>query len=171
MFWRVGFSVRCEVALVRYSPMFLKVECLRTEDQAVEDAVYHQQRHSNNAIFYIFAKHRVTCSRFQTQKLEQTSYLKFRLLSHQKHLSSVLQRPTNQCFQHNNCLLRVTQNTQLHREGKWQNSIKREMVHTVPSPHIFRVIKSRRMRWAGHVARMGERRGIYRVLVGKPEGK
>jgi hypothetical protein len=39
------------------------------------------------------------------------------------------------------------------------------------SPNIVRVIKSRRMRWAGHVARMGERRGIYRVLVGKPEGK
>jgi len=34
-----------------------------------------------------------------------------------------------------------------------------------------RVIKSRRMRWAGHVARMGERRGVYRVLVWKPEGK
>jgi len=33
------------------------------------------------------------------------------------------------------------------------------------------VIKSRRMRWAGHVARMGEERGVYRVLVGKPEGK
>jgi len=33
------------------------------------------------------------------------------------------------------------------------------------------VIKSRRMRWTGHVARMGERRGVYRVLVGKPEGK
>jgi len=39
------------------------------------------------------------------------------------------------------------------------------------SPNIFWVIKSRRMRWAGHVARMGERRGIYRDLVGKPEGK
>ena len=35
----------------------------------------------------------------------------------------------------------------------------------------MRVIKSRRMRWAGHVARMGEERGVYRVLVGKPEGK
>ena len=35
----------------------------------------------------------------------------------------------------------------------------------------MRVIKSRRMRWAGHVARMGEGRGVYRVLVGKPEGK
>ena len=39
------------------------------------------------------------------------------------------------------------------------------------SPNIFMVIKSRRMRWAGHVVCMGERRGVYRVLVGKPEGK
>jgi hypothetical protein len=39
------------------------------------------------------------------------------------------------------------------------------------SPIILRVIKSRRMRWAGHVAHMGEERGVYRVLVGKPEGK
>ena len=38
-------------------------------------------------------------------------------------------------------------------------------------PTILRVIESRRMRWAGHVARMGEGRGVYRVLVGKPEGK
>ena len=37
--------------------------------------------------------------------------------------------------------------------------------------HVVRVIKSRRMRWAGHVARMGEERGAYSVLVGKPEGK
>ena len=39
------------------------------------------------------------------------------------------------------------------------------------SPNILRVIKSRRMRWAGHVARMGEERVVYRVLVGKPEGR
>jgi hypothetical protein len=39
------------------------------------------------------------------------------------------------------------------------------------SPNIVRVIKSRRMRWAAHVARMGEGRGIYRVLVARPEGK
>jgi hypothetical protein len=37
------------------------------------------------------------------------------------------------------------------------------------SPNIIRVIKSRRLRWAGHVARMGERRGTYRALVGKPD--
>ena len=39
------------------------------------------------------------------------------------------------------------------------------------SINIVRVVKARRMRWAGHVARMGERKGVYRVLVGKPEGK
>ena len=39
------------------------------------------------------------------------------------------------------------------------------------SPNIVRVIKWRRIRWAGHVVRMGEERGLYRVLVGKPEGK
>jgi hypothetical protein len=39
------------------------------------------------------------------------------------------------------------------------------------SPNIIRVIKSRRIRWAGHVARMGEEKGVYRVLVGSPEGR
>jgi hypothetical protein len=39
------------------------------------------------------------------------------------------------------------------------------------SPNIVRLIKSRRMRWAGHVAHMGEGRGVYGVLIGKPEGK
>ena len=39
------------------------------------------------------------------------------------------------------------------------------------SPNIVRVIKPRRMRWAGHIARMGERRGVNMILVGKPEGK
>jgi hypothetical protein len=41
----------------------------------------------------------------------------------------------------------------------------------VPSPSIIIIIKSRRMRWAGHVARMGAKRNRYRLLVGKPEGK
>ena len=46
------------------------------------------------------------------------------------------------------------------------------MVTSICLRHSYlRVIKSRRMRWAGHVARMGEGRGVYRVLVGKPDGK
>ena len=49
--------------------------------------------------------------------------------------------------------------------------LNEELNDLYSSPNIVRVIKSRRMRWAGHVARMGEERGVYRVLVGKPEGK
>ena len=46
-----------------------------------------------------------------------------------------------------------------------------ELSYVYSSPNIIRVIISRRMRWADHVARMVERKGVYRVLVGKPEGK
>jgi hypothetical protein len=46
-----------------------------------------------------------------------------------------------------------------------------ELHNLYPSPDIIRQIKSSRMRWAGHAARMGEGRNVYRVLVGKPEGK
>jgi len=55
--------------------------------------------------------------------------------------------------------------------GEWRRLHNEELNDLYPSPNIVRVIKSRRMRWAGHVARMGEERGVYRVLVGKPEGK
>ena len=56
-------------------------------------------------------------------------------------------------------------------KGEWRKLHNEELNDLYSSPNIFRVIKSRRMRWAGHVARMGERRGAYSVLVGKPEGK
>jgi hypothetical protein len=55
--------------------------------------------------------------------------------------------------------------------GDWRRQHNEELNDLYSSPKIVRVIKSRRMRWAGHVARMGEERGVYRVLVGKPEGK
>ena len=55
--------------------------------------------------------------------------------------------------------------------GEWRRLHNQEINDLYSSPNIVRVIKSRRMRWAGHVARMGEERGIYRVLVGKPEGR
>jgi len=54
--------------------------------------------------------------------------------------------------------------------GEWRR-LHNELNDLYSSPNIVRVIKSRRMRLAGHVARMGEERGLYRVLVGKPEGK
>ena len=55
--------------------------------------------------------------------------------------------------------------------GEWMRLHNEELNDLYSSPNIVRVIKSRRMRWAGHVARMGEERGVYRVLVGKPEGR
>ena len=55
--------------------------------------------------------------------------------------------------------------------GEWRDLHNEELNDLYCSPNIVRMIKSRRMRWAGHVARMGDRRGVYRVLVGKPEGK
>ena len=55
--------------------------------------------------------------------------------------------------------------------GEWRKLHNEELNVLYSSPNIVRVIKSRRMRWAGLVACMGEGRGVYRVLVGKPEGK
>ena len=55
--------------------------------------------------------------------------------------------------------------------GEWRRLHNEELNDLYCSPNIVRVIKSRRMRWAGHVARMGQERGEYRVLVGKPEVK
>jgi hypothetical protein len=55
--------------------------------------------------------------------------------------------------------------------GEWKKLHNEELNDLYCSPNIVWVIKSRRIRWAGHLARMGERGGIYRVLVGKPEGK
>jgi len=55
--------------------------------------------------------------------------------------------------------------------GEWRKLHNEELNDLYCSPNIIGVIKSRRMRWTGYVVRMGERRGVYRVLVGRPEGK
>jgi hypothetical protein len=73
--------------------------------------------------------------------------------------------------------LRVFENRVLRRifgpkreeDGSWRKLHNDELQSLYFSTNIVRVIKSRRMRWAGHVARMGEGRGVYRILVGSPK--
>jgi hypothetical protein len=55
--------------------------------------------------------------------------------------------------------------------GEWRKLHNEELHNLYSSPDRIRQVKSRQMRWAGHVARMGEDRKVYKVLVGKPEGK
>jgi hypothetical protein len=55
--------------------------------------------------------------------------------------------------------------------SEWRKLHNEELRDLYSSPSIIRIIKLRRMRWAGHVARMGEKRNAYRLFVGKPEGK
>jgi hypothetical protein len=78
------------------------------------------------------------------------------------------------------CMLRVFENRVLRRifgpkrdevTGECRRLHNKELYALYSSPNIIRVIKSRRLRWAGHVARMGKRRDAYRALVGKPEGR
>jgi hypothetical protein len=78
------------------------------------------------------------------------------------------------------CRLRVFENRVLRRvfgpkrdkvTGEWRKTHKEELNDLYSLPNIVRVIKSRRMRWEEHVARIGEDRGVHRVLVGKPQGK
>jgi hypothetical protein len=76
--------------------------------------------------------------------------------------------------------LRVFENRMLRRifgpkrdgvAGGWRKLHNEELHNLYSSPSIIRIIKSRRMRWVGHVARMGEKKNVYRLLVAKPEGK
>jgi hypothetical protein len=55
--------------------------------------------------------------------------------------------------------------------GGWRKLHNKEFHRLYSSPSVIRIIKSRRMRWTGHVTRMGEKRNVYRLLVGKSEGK
>jgi hypothetical protein len=78
------------------------------------------------------------------------------------------------------CRLRVFENKVLRRifgptrdevTGEWRRLHNKELYAVYSSSNIIRVMKSRRQRWAGHVPRMGERRGAYSALVGKPDGR
>jgi hypothetical protein len=70
----------------------------------------------------------------------------------------------------NRVLSRIFGHKRDEETGEWRKLHNETRNDIYPSPNIVRVIKSRRMRWAGHVASMEERKGVYRVLVRKPEG-
>jgi hypothetical protein len=70
-----------------------------------------------------------------------------------------------------NRLLRRIFGPKRKEDGSWRKLHNDELHNLHSSPNIVRMIKSRRMRWVGHVARMEEGRGVYRVLVGRPKGK
>jgi len=70
-----------------------------------------------------------------------------------------------------NMVLRIFGRRRDEVTGEWRRLHNEELSDLYSSPNIVRVIKSRRMRWAGNVARMGEERGVYRVLVGQLEGR
>jgi hypothetical protein len=71
----------------------------------------------------------------------------------------------------NKVLRRIFGPTRDEVTGGWRKLHNEEFRDLYSSPSIIRIIKSRRMRWARHVARMGEKRNAYRLLVEKPEGK
>ena len=71
----------------------------------------------------------------------------------------------------NRVLRRIFGPTRDEVTGEWRKLHNEELKGLYSSPNIVREIKSRRMRWEGHVAHMGVGRGVYRVLVGKPEGR
>jgi hypothetical protein len=71
----------------------------------------------------------------------------------------------------NNVLRRIFGPKTHEATGEWRRLHNKELYALYFSPNIIRVIKSRRLRWAGHVARMGERIDVYQALVGKSEGR
>jgi len=80
------------------------------------------------------------------------------------------ERPRLRVFE-NRVLRRIFGTKRDEVTGEWRKVYSEELSDVYSSPNIIWVIKSRGMSWAGHIARMGERKGVYRVLVGKPEGR
>jgi hypothetical protein len=107
----------------------------------------------------------------QTFKNQDIKYYNFALVLYgcESWSLTLREEPRLRVFE-NRVLRRVFEPKRVEVTGEWRK-LHNEELSDLYSPNIVWVIKSRRMRWAGHVAPMGEKRGVYRILVGKPEGK
>ena len=85
-------------------------------------------------------------------------------------LLTLRQEPKLRVFE-NRVLRRIFGSKRDEVTGEWRRLHNEELNDLDSSPNIIRVMNSRIIRWAGHVARMGERRDVYRAMAGKPEGK
>jgi hypothetical protein len=85
--------------------------------------------------------------------------------------SLTLREECRLCVFENRVLRRIFGSKRNEVTGEWRRLRNKELYALYSSLNIIQVIKSRRLRWAGHVARMGERRGACRALVGKPDGR
>ena len=70
-----------------------------------------------------------------------------------------------------NCILELIFGPKRDKNREWKRFHNEELDNLQPSPNMFRVIKSTRLRWSGHVARMEEARRAFKILTGKPKGK
>jgi len=132
-----------------------------------------------HAKFVRLSKHSVVPERLRSTELhgcstkdvtgQQTMSIKFLLLC--QIFSLTLREERRLRMFENRVLRRIFGPKREDVTGEWRNLHNEELNDLYYSPNIFRVIKSRIMRWAGHVARVGDSRVLYRVLVGKPKGK
>jgi len=126
---------------------------------------------SGNACYYLVQK--LLSSRLLSKNLKMKIYRTIILpvVLYGRETWSLTLREERKLRVIENMVLRIFGPRRDELTGEWRRLYNEELNDLYSSPNIVRVIKSRRMIWAGHVARMGEERGVYRVLVGKPEGK
>jgi hypothetical protein len=125
---------------------------------------------SGNACYYSFQNFFVFPSYIKNLEIEIYKTVILQVVLHGFETWTLTMREEHRLRVFENRLLRIF-GIKREEDGSWRKLHNNELHSLLSSPNIFRVIKSRRMSWAGHVARMGEERGVYRVLVGRPEGK
>jgi hypothetical protein len=137
----------------------------------VSHDVTKSRLNSGNACYYSVQNFFALPSHIQNLKTEiyKTVILSVVLYGYETWSLTLREKHRPRVFE--NRVLRKIFGPKSEEDGSWRKLRNDELHNLYSSPNIVRVFKSRRMRWAGHVARMAERRGVYRVLVGRPKGK